>query len=379
MPQQKTPSRNRTPKKKATPKKGNVIIKTIPKKRVKSPGLRRGGSSSSMSRERGANGKIQVKRRASITFEPAKICDRKTLKRIGKGAQATVDRVRCNNRVLAVKNFKEKKHFDRETEMLMTLSRYPTCNDYFGCFYSGVKEHGMYKMYMELGDATVWNEKTDRSTWNEPLSMSKFKEVALNLLKGLAYMHKHNVVHMDIKPENLLIIQGKVKYVDFGMACNTKTCKNIRGSIRYFPPESLEYDGRGDYKTKGRSLELAWQPGNYPSNWFPKNGGLMLYMKKHDVFGLGVTLHEILHNRGADDLLVNCDDLVFNGVFILPNSSAGFAKMASKNRQPSDEIPSKYKRSGQFSKVYAILDGMMHPNPRQRLSASTALARMQKL
>lgn len=39
------------------------------------------------------------------------------------------------------------------------------------------------------------------------------------LLKGLAYMHSLNVVHRDVKPENLLISDKKeLKICDFGFA-----------------------------------------------------------------------------------------------------------------------------------------------------------------
>lgn len=38
------------------------------------------------------------------------------------------------------------------------------------------------------------------------------------VLQGLAHMHKNGFFHRDMKPENLLLLQGIVKIADFGLA-----------------------------------------------------------------------------------------------------------------------------------------------------------------
>merc|ERR1712106_1245574 len=49
----------------------------------------------------------------------------------------------------------------------------------------------------------------------EPLAMSYLKQ----LLEGIAYCHKHRVLHRDLKPQNLLIdASGRIKLADFGLA-----------------------------------------------------------------------------------------------------------------------------------------------------------------
>lgn len=76
-----------------------------------------------------------------------------------------------------------------------------------------------------------------------------FKTVA----HALTVAHKHHVLHLDIKPENVLIDrQGQVKVTDFGLAClATESGYGIAtgGTIGYMPPEQMtgqELDERCD-------------------------------------------------------------------------------------------------------------------------------------
>lgn len=45
------------------------------------------------------------------------------------------------------------------------------------------------------------------------------KKILLQVLDGLEYAHKHNILHLDIKPSNLFrTFDGYVKIIDFGIA-----------------------------------------------------------------------------------------------------------------------------------------------------------------
>ena len=46
----------------------------------------------------------------------------------------------------------------------------------------------------------------------------KIRNIAFQILQGLAYMHKNNFFHRDMKPENILISGDQVKLADFGLA-----------------------------------------------------------------------------------------------------------------------------------------------------------------
>lgn len=58
------------------------------------------------------------------------------------------------------------------------------------------------------------------------------------LLYGLQYIHKHNIAHLDIKGENVIINRTKksIKYIDFGVSCFLKKCKP-KSYMREWPAE----------------------------------------------------------------------------------------------------------------------------------------------
>lgn len=62
----------------------------------------------------------------------------------------------------------------------------------------------------------------------------------LQILHALAYLHRRGIVHRDLKPSNILVSNGQVKLVDFGLSIAIGKSREIAGTLSYLPPEILQ-------------------------------------------------------------------------------------------------------------------------------------------
>lgn len=90
----------------------------------------------------------------------------------------------------------------------------------------------------------------------------------MQIAQGIETAHRHNIVHRDIKPQNIIIsADGRVKVTDFGIAkaASTQTISsNTMGSVHYISPEQA----RGGYCDE-----------------------------RSDIYSLGITMYEMLTGR----------------------------------------------------------------------------------
>ena len=93
----------------------------------------------------------------------------------------------------------------------------------------------------------------------EPLPLRRRLEMIENACAGLAHAHREGVVHLDIKPDNLMLDDtGVVKVLDFGISRSTQgdTTVHIAGTLRYMSPEQIQghpLDQRSDTFSLGCS------------------------------------------------------------------------------------------------------------------------------
>ena len=82
--------------------------------------------------------------------------------------------------------------------------------------------------YAEGGDLFHWARACTKRS-KRPLVESEIQRLALQLMRGLAYIHSHGVLHRDIKPNNLLMsAQGReanLLIADFGLCRRLKKPK----------------------------------------------------------------------------------------------------------------------------------------------------------
>ncbi|TKS92202.1 Serine/threonine-protein kinase 17A [Collichthys lucidus] len=73
--------------------------------------------------------------------------------------------------------------------------------------------------------------------------------LAKQILTGVAFLHRNNVVHLDLKPQNILLTSarplGDIRIVDFGLSRrmdNITEVREILGTPEYVAPEILSYE-----------------------------------------------------------------------------------------------------------------------------------------
>jgi serine/threonine-protein kinase len=116
-------------------------------------------------------------------------------------------------------------------------------------------EEGLYYIVMEYVEGITlktYIEKKSQLTFKETIS------IAIQVARGIEAAHNKNIIHRDIKPQNIIIsTEGKVKVTDFGIAraasANTIS-SDVMGSVHYSSPEQARngfVDNRSDIYSLG--------------------------------------------------------------------------------------------------------------------------------
>lgn len=109
-----------------------------------------------------------------------------------------------------------------------------------------VSRDGVIALVMERVDAPTLADFLTR--WQGGLPLRELGQLAVGILAGLAAAHEHGVVHRDLKPGNVLVVerQGRLvpRIIDFGIARvlegTTYTLTGaIMGTCRYMSPEQV--------------------------------------------------------------------------------------------------------------------------------------------
>ena len=77
------------------------------------------------------------------------------------------------------------------------------------------------------------------------LSPDETRQIGRKLLDGVETLHRHRLIHRDIKPDNILFVGGEPKLSDVGLVCPVSHSRGFCGTPGFIPPERL-LPGAGD-------------------------------------------------------------------------------------------------------------------------------------
>ena len=97
-----------------------------------------------------------------------------------------------------------------------------------------------------LSGGELFNRIVDKGPFPEPEAANLFAQILLSM----EYLHGRNIVHRDVKPENILYLSegsSSIKLIDFGYAgvwAEDKQLTGLCGTPDYVAPEVLTWCAR---------------------------------------------------------------------------------------------------------------------------------------
>ncbi|MCL2508673.1 MAG: Stk1 family PASTA domain-containing Ser/Thr kinase [Oscillospiraceae bacterium] len=169
---------------------------------------------------------------------------------IGVGGMAVVYKAYDNvdDRIVAVKILKEeflqsedfRRRFKNESKAIAVLSHQNIVKVYDVSY--GDRLQYIVMEYVEGITLKEYIEQQGRINWKEAVYF------VTQILRSLQHAHDKGIVHRDIKPQNIILLQnGTIKVTDFGIArfsrseTRTMTDSTI-GSVHYISPEQAKGD-----------------------------------------------------------------------------------------------------------------------------------------
>jgi len=135
---------------------------------------------------------------------------------------------------------------------------------------------------MEKGDTDLASLLKKYAS-KEEMTPAMIKHYWTEMLHAVAAIHRSKVIHKDLKPANFLLVAGRLKLIDFGIASSVQSDKtsvmidNQMGTFNFMSPESIQ-DMSGSYAGAGHRpcIKISY---------------------KSDVWSLGCILYNLTYGR----------------------------------------------------------------------------------
>lgn len=195
-----------------------------------------------------------------------------------------------------------------------SLPSHPNCVKY----YDSWEEDGFLYIQTELCKTSLNGvlESSEEHKLPEHIVWSYL----LDLLLAVKHLHDHDLIHMDIKPDNIFIsFDGVAKLGDFGLMCN---CLDLNSSTMSSFSSAFPSNDHDDSGIINRSDESIDSIDEGDSKYLASETMQGKFTRAADIFSLGITTFEVasglnLPQRGEiyHKLRHNeIEDLYFNGL-----------------------------------------------------------------
>ena len=146
--------------------------------------------------------------------------------------------------IVAIKEFKE--HNKHEyTEELASLQQLTSHNNIISLHHWGYSWNGIFCIVTDYCETTVEKLMTDIPQQ----VLGQINSFTMQMSEAMRYLKKNCIIHLDLKPSNLLVVRQRlVKLCDFG--CSKTVTKNLAvikpegGTLHYMSPEVINEDPR---------------------------------------------------------------------------------------------------------------------------------------
>lgn len=146
-----------------------------------------------------------------------------------------------------------------------------------------IEENKILYVVMEKGD-TDFSRLLKDIMKTKKISMSMITYYWTEMLNCVKDIHEKGIIHSDLKPANFLLVSGRLKLIDFGIASAlqgdmTSVLKDVTtGTFNYMSPEAIRNSG----DTRGHKITY-----------------------KSDIWSLGCILYNLLYGRTPFSHLIN--------------------------------------------------------------------------
>jgi WD40 repeat protein/serine/threonine protein kinase len=187
---------------------------------------------------------------------PVSIPDHELLRCIGRGSYGSVWLARNMMgmfravKIVFRKSFDNQRPFERELSGIRKFEPISRLHEGFvDVLHVGINEEQGYFYYvMELGDDQVSGQNIDTERYNPKtlakqislhgrIPLEECLQLGMGLSKALAELHKNGLVHRDVKPSNIIFVNGLPKLADIGLVADVNEARSYVGTEGFIPPE----------------------------------------------------------------------------------------------------------------------------------------------